>query len=110
MELTPDNKYGLVTVFKNASHYIWWWNMNTNKIEAELEYVGAAEYNAIAITPDGYNLVVRGVDKVGIISVSSHKVVEEHYCYRSAGIGVVVSSDGKFALVGGARLEILFLD
>lgn len=111
MELTPDNKYGLVTVFRNASHYIWWWNMNTNKIEAELEYVGAAEYKAIAITPDGYNLVVRGMDKVGIISVSSHKVVEEHYCYRSAGSGVVVSSDGKFALVGGdGRLGILFLD
>jgi len=54
--------------------------------------------------------VVLDTSKVGIISAVNRTVVEEHYCYRGP-VRVVVSSDGKFALVGGySRLGILFLE
>jgi len=59
-------------------------------------------------TPDGSKLVVLDTYKVGIVSAVSRTVVEEHHCYRGSK-RVVVSSDGRFALVGGySRLGILF--
>lgn len=113
MELMPDNKHALVLVDMGASRgYIWWWNMETNKIEATLNYnVSEAGMDSMVITPDGRFLLVRSHDKVSIVSVSNHKVIEEHYCYRPTEGGLAVSSDGKFALVGGdGRLGILFIE
>jgi hypothetical protein len=111
MKLTPDSKYGLVSVAKGISGYIQWWNINERKIEAELIYgVSGRGYKEMAITPDGRKLVICGADKVGIISVANRTVAKEYYCYRGP-TRVVVSSDSKFALVGGyGRLGILFLD
>ena len=111
MKLALDGKYGLVSVQKGSSGSIQWWNIDGGKIEGELKYAASGRgYKEMAVTPDGSKLVVLDTSKVGIISVVNRTVVEEHYCYRGP-VRVVVSSDGKFALVGGySRLGILFLE
>lgn len=111
MKLALNDKYGLVSVQKGTSGSIQWWNIDERKIEGELKYAASGRgYKEMAVTPDGSKLVVLDTSKVGIISAVNRTVVEEHYCYRGP-VRVVVSSDGKFALVGGySRLGILFLE
>jgi hypothetical protein len=114
MELTPDGAYGLITVTKEyGTNHMWWWNIKQHQTVAEYKlpgYYRVDRRKGIAITPDGRKLVAIGAEKVGVISVANHTLVEEHYSYRETWC-VVVSSNGKFALVGASgRLGILFLD
>jgi hypothetical protein len=114
MELTPDGAYGLITVTKEyGTNHMWWWNIKQHQTVAEYKlpgYYRVDRRKGIAITPDGRKLVAIGAEKVGIISVANHTLVEEHHSYRETWC-VVVSSNGKFALVGASgRLGILFLD